>query len=198
MRWFRGVRDGAALVRLATKKKSLPVEPAVFFLDPYYAKTSAPPALKFETVSSQSPGGLGCGLLLLAGILAGAWWLFQDVPGNTGNPNDMGLAAVFLGFVSLLLVVSLIMGVFEYVQGRRRYARLTAAGILLPGKVVDVDFKLAGKRFRRIITYEFSAPGGQILQGKQSRSTPPIMGELPAPGTPVQILYADAQTYVML
>jgi hypothetical protein len=271
VRWFRGIRDGAALVRLAVKKPPQPIPPKTFYLDPDYAKT--PDALKLDAVIDSSPGALGCLLIMclvfLLPVLLAVQAAFNSralsqygvgvqavvqacsdgkdstqltyrftlhdgttaqtyidtapvlrcLPENTSmavyylpdnptvstpaetfnrNAADQTFLPLCLGLIPLFLALVVISGTVQYIRGRRRYARLLASGIFLPGSVVSARIELAYRNVRRVIFYEFTAPDGEILRGIHAHARGNFPYDVPAAGTPVRVAYADAATHVML
>jgi hypothetical protein len=77
--------------------------------------------------------------------------------------------------------------------------RLQAKEVLLEGELVQIERYIEGEQHFLVAEYRFASPTGRKRQGKQMAEREDLRGKnLPLPGIPVTILYADDQTYVML
>jgi hypothetical protein len=94
----------------------------------------------------------------------------------------------FLIYQNWLLIVALI-----------KRPRLQAKGVLLEGELIQIEPYIEGEQHFLVAEYRFASPTGRKRQGKQTAEREDLRGKnLPLPGTPVTVLYADDQTYVML
>lgn len=85
--------------------------------------------------------------------------------------------------------------------GTRRYNRLLKNGQRLQGEIVTIKGEKRGteKKFHVEVVYQVVTPEGKTLTGKQSKQRQHLTTDsLPAPGTPVWVLYADDHAHVML
>lgn len=94
------------------------------------------------------------------------------------------------------------------------YSRLNADGVVLTGKVTDVQGQLnaENRRFDVEVLYEFMTPSGQIIKDVYDdnffgaissleaiyKAQDPENPKLPLVGTSINILYADDKTYILL
>jgi hypothetical protein len=91
--------------------------------------------------------------------------------------------------------------VLSTISSRRKHRALERGGQLTRGEVVACSGR-SGSKGAYILTveYRFSAPdSGEMLSHKQTATRNDLRGQLlPAPGTPLAILYLDRETYQAL
>jgi hypothetical protein len=94
--------------------------------------------------------------------------------------------------------------IWAFIKARPKYNRLKDLNTLIDGVITRVDKapkpKFAGRwhGYYIEVEYEFTT-NSHLLRGKQAKRREDLRGKrLPAVGTPVHILYADDDTYLML
>jgi hypothetical protein len=94
-----------------------------------------------------------------------------------------------------------IRGMVSYRKARRKARRLRDA-VLLDGSLTEttgITHGKSGSLFHVHVTYAFQSPLGVEMVGKQHYLRDDLNGKpLPAPGTPVKVLYTDDTCYLML
>jgi membrane protein implicated in regulation of membrane protease activity len=161
-------------------------------------------ALRMETVRNERLDSLldGCLALTLAlfvfGLpVGGLIWLLAYL----GHWLAFILAVIGVGAL-LALVVRATLRTYQKVQvEREQFRRLTTPGtsLILSGEVISArvqEFHGRGRvDYRTSITFRFSTPEGRLMMATQNRGA---KVELPPAGTPVRVLYADDDAFVML
>lgn len=109
------------------------------------------------------------------------------------------------GVAGVVLIGGVVFGVWRLRgierEAQARFARLTAPGAaqILPGEFVASQVQVDPHRpttdSYTVIDYAFTTPEGRRLTGRQAIRA---LVNLPQPGTPVRVLYADDETFVML
>lgn len=185
----------------------------LFILNPLYQgyPDSGTPhyhTLKFETVANVSNEAQWQALMPFLIVCCGLFLcllttpLLAFTPPNAGSPSFIGMLIV-LAFV---VVNALRYGTSgfrrarqERHQNRVRYQRLLNGSEVLSGEVVGMVCRLVaigrGQAFETVVHYQFINPQGETLSGTQyctSRRQP-----VP-PGTPIRVLYADDDAFVLL
>lgn len=185
----------------------------VFILNPRYEgyPDSGTPhyhTLKFETVANVSNEAQWQALVPFLIVCCGLFLcllttpLLAFTPPNAGSPSFIGMLIV-LAFV---VVNALRYGTSGFRQTRKerrqnrvRYQRLLNGSQVLSGEVVGMVCRLVptgrGQAFETVAHYQFVNPQGEIRTGMQytSRRRQPV-----PPGTPIRVLYADDDAYVLL
>ncbi len=106
----------------------------------------------------------------------------------------------FLGF-SYLMIISHIVGFSgQYRRAKPKFPRLQASTIILSGEMTSCKPDIRYRSGHHIIVeYQVQSPSGATLAGRQKRHRQDLHGQpIPPPGTPVRVLYADDDVYVML
>ncbi|HEX2905801.1 MAG TPA: hypothetical protein VHO69_03000 [Phototrophicaceae bacterium] len=94
--------------------------------------------------------------------------------------------------------VLLTLSIIYHPINKRRYERLLKHGLLLEGEIVQIRGHRKSGYFVTV-RYRFCVPDDRVLWGKQSHEREDLRKqELPPPGTPVKVYYADQHAYVML
>lgn len=118
---------------------------------------------------------------------------------NTAYVGVMGLALLFI--VGCLFME--FTNVSAYRQARKRYKRFQNAATEVEGKLLSIYGKegvSVHDAFTYLIyaDYEFEV-NNKRLRGQQIKHRGDLRGQwLPPPGTPIRVLYADDDAYVML
>jgi hypothetical protein len=83
---------------------------------------------------------------------------------------------------------------------QRREERLTREGRLLEGQVISCAASHSSETGHSVeLRYSFLAPDGRHVEGKRSERRDDLKdAQLPAPGTPVAVLYADEKLHQVL
>lgn len=87
-------------------------------------------------------------------------------------------------------------------RSRQRYQRLLTRSQILPGEVVEMTTtflgaSMRGSYYEMVVRYRFRNPEGHAKDGTQHRHAYDNLPPQP-PGTPIRVLYADDDAYVML
>jgi hypothetical protein len=104
---------------------------------------------------------------------------------------------LFFGFGVVYFVMTLI----NYFIAKLHHSHLSKNSTLLDGQIINAKSAIRDKPgyYYLDVTFTFQAPNGQNLKRKQSNKREDLRGKpLPEIGTPVRILYADDNAYVML
>ncbi|MFN8374501.1 MAG: DUF3592 domain-containing protein [Anaerolineae bacterium] len=113
--------------------------------------------------------------------------------------NRLPLLESFLSGFALLwniFVWGVILGALNF---HRKMTRLAASGETLSGELTSAS---GGKddydHFQVVFRYTFLSPAGQTLRGTAYAQRDDLLNALPAPGTPVVVLYVDDHIHMAL
>ena len=138
--------------------------------------------------------------------------IISDSSNNSGEYIAYRTASGFIEIlVKLVFISTVILGPIGLIISRctnKRYKQLTTKGVLLNGTISaiyneDVRYWTRSGWVRApnyiFVTYSFTSPNGNTLSGEQMRIRDDLRDKLlPPVGTPIRVLYADEDTYVML
>jgi hypothetical protein len=118
------------------------------------------------------------------------------VAGTLSNPDDaiMLVFAVFSNGILWLIALAI-------VKAYRKDRLLEREGQLIGGEVISAKGRYGSKgHYNLTVEYRFRAPDtGEAILDKAKETRNDLRGEtLPAPGTPVAVLYRDRKTYKVL
>lgn len=185
----------------------------VFILNPRYEgyPDSGTPhyhTLKFETVANVSNESQWQALVPFLIVCCGLFLCLLTTPLLAFTLPAVGSPGFIIVLILLiLLAVSALrygtkgfrqLGKLRH-QNRVRYQRLLNGSQVLSGEVVGMVCRLVptgrGQAFETVAHYQFVNPQGEIRTGMQytSRRRQPV-----PPGTPIRVLYADDDAYVLL
>lgn len=110
----------------------------------------------------------------------------------------LALTGLVCAYVSLAMIWLLISGV----RGLFHYHTLKRKNIVIDGELIEVKEEKVGRNkteHNLNVTYRFQTPDGRILTRKQSKIRNDLRSAKPPPiGSPVSVLYADDNAFVML
>jgi hypothetical protein len=130
-----------------------------------------------------------------------------DIVYVPANPQLARIAGMEAGEEEIFLVVfslcwnGIVLLIFlSVVAGWRRVRRLSREGQIVRGELVSASGRRGNKgNYFVTVNYRFRTPGGEELSGKETATRNDLRGrELPAPGTPLSILYKDRKTHMAL
>jgi hypothetical protein len=146
----------------------------------------------------------GMWLLLTAGLgmslVVGAIEIYLHQQSTGDNDLDFG----YLVGGPVLLFVGAFYGMIAWIQARRarKEQRLTAEGGLLPAVLIKTKYYSGsgeGNSPSLRVDYRFTAPGGQLVEKRQSLSRFDYTRKtLPAEGSPLLVLYVDSGLFEVL
>ncbi len=146
-------------------------------------------------------------LLLFTLPVLAIWWIVLDY-----RP-DLSFSSMGAGFFVMLLLLSLVLASGYYALfhalrqryvARRRFRRLRQTHRVITGEIIESDGALytgygESSAYHIMVRYQFQSPSGATLAGRQQRRREDLRGQpIPPSGTPVRVLYADDDVYVML
>lgn len=146
-------------------------------------------------------------LLLFTLPVLAIWWVVLEY-----RP-DLSFSSMGAGFFVMLLLINLVLvsgyyALFHALRqrytARRRFRRLQQTHRVITGEIVASDGVLhtgygESSAYHLMVQYQFQSSSGTTLTGRQQRRREDLRGQsIPPPGTPVRVLYADDDAYVML
>ncbi len=185
----------------------------VFILNPRYRgyPDSGTPhyhVLRFETVANVSNEAQWHALVPFLVVCCVLFLCLLTAPGLSHLMPTAGSPA-FVIIIGLLVVAGMVAITFggrgfrraglDRRQNQARYQRLLADSQILSGEVVSMVCREVatgrGTAFETTVQYQFVNPQGETRTGTQyaSKRHQPVL-----PGTPVRVLYADDDAYVLL
>lgn len=186
-----------------------------FYLDPSYARFNPDRSgLKFSTLDSTTQwkiatavtavlffGISGICLLILSILL---FVLPSPEIATAPSPNDLSQNALLMagvGLASLVICTVFLRAILRKVRGQAAFRKLKESGTLLNGEVVSAKKIYRGRYTKHIfveVTYAFTTPDGRPLTRTLAGYRPDLKDNLPQPGTPVRVLYADDSAVIVL
>ncbi|MBX3081467.1 MAG: hypothetical protein KF716_07500 [Anaerolineae bacterium] len=184
-----------------------------FTLDPYYERYELGIVqMEYKTVYGRP---IEPNAVLLAtcvvGLIFGLLFVYFIQQKQTISANAVGWILGGTTFVPLL-VIALGWRMWLWLRTRNKVRKLRRVGILLDGMLLSFEIirPITPRRFAYKIyapdpppyakvAYQFTTPSNQQLHGEQRRLLfTDWKRPIPSQGTPIRVLYADPETYVML
>lgn len=181
-----------------------------FTLDPYYERYElGVVAMEYKTVYGRptEPTAIALAACAIGLLVALGFIYFRTRSAVLSDTAIVWLLGIGIGVP--LFAVSMGWRLWLYLRTRHKLRKLRLTGILLNGillgfEIIQIRYRSSFNRspdplpFAQVI-YQFTTLDNQQLRGEQRR----VLYEdwkrpIPTAGTPIRVLYADPETYVML
>jgi len=153
------------------------------------------------------PGRVWIIALLFALALLTDWLLFDTLPGwqdrtvqaaGETDGADTDYSRLLQTLLNVGMAGSALVGLIVVVRRRRQYTALMQRGQVLVGDVLAFDDGIRAGSLRAALRYRFVSPAGCTIVREVSRPAKEFENRVPAPGSPVAVLYVNDRTFMIL